>query len=515
MSSQAQWHELPRDLRDRVLKKLIAQSAQQVIGGSRLALTASPVDPFTSAPASLEQRWFLQRQALYENRLAWGISAPPEIIDDYNVDVALQALQKLQEQFPLLTTTFRVPGLEQSLEADGSTPASDTDSVVSQSQWAAVRQIRTAEQTLPVTQTTAPLSALLTGVQGWVRSRFEALAAEAFDPINGPLWKVELVSRGNKGVLLLNVCSLIGDGETVYALAECFRNNYAQLSQKRTTTQAAHAERAITTTAQPSEDVTVSHDYLDYALWQQQYHNGNGWVKDLGWWQQRLSGGVPSFWADGREGAAGSRLFEQSLSPASGAKLDACAAQYNTTPYAIMLTVYMHLLSELDGEEDIWVTSPSANRIVDGTQEMAGAFARQVIIRHQLDSELLDTPVALQHTLADTFDHDSVPHTLVHQMLQQQYPGSPLPYRYVFNYRHVSDKTPIEQVEQVDDVAFRSEPQQTETPREEDILLMVMQSGDVRHIHWYMRKDRFSPDRAAKVLHRYRELMTQFMNAVE
>lgn len=511
MSSQAQWHELPRDLRDRVLKKLIAQSAQQGIGGSRLALTAAPVDPFTSAPASLEQRWFLQRQALYENRLAWGISAPPEIIDDYNVDVALQALQKLQEQFPLLTTTF-LPGLEQSLEADGSTPTGDTATVVSQSQWAAVRQIRKTEQTLPVTQTTAPLSALLTGVQGWVRSRFEALAAEAFDPVNGPLWKVELVSRGNKGVLLLNVCSLIGDGETVYALVERFRDNYAQLSHKKPTTRVAHAELAIAAIEQPSEDDTLSHDYLDYALWQRQYHNDSGWAKDLGWWQQRLSGGVPSFWADGREGAAGSRLFEQSLSPASGAKLDACAAQYNTTPYAIMLTVYMHLLSELDGEKDIWVTSPSANRIVDGTQEMAGAFARQVIIRHQLDSELLDTPAALQHTLADTSDHDSVPHLLVHQMLQQQFPGSPSPYRYVFNYRHISDKTPSEQV---DDIAFRSEPQQTETPREEDVLLMVMQSGDVRHIHWYMRKDRFSPDRAAKVLHRYRELMTQFMNEVE
>jgi len=413
------------------------------------------------APVSMEQAWFLERQARNDNNLGWTIAAPVEIIQNVKPEAVKAALAALQTERPELTTRV--------VSVDGD--------------W---QQIRVGDQDLPFTQTALPLRAALTGARSFVRKRFEALNALRFEPETGPLWRAELVVGRGTGVLLMNFCSLVADGDTVHGLTERVKTLYAEAAADK-----------------PLSAKMARLDYADYAHWQQQCAATDKWDASLEWWRDRLAGGPPDYWNDGRGAAAPTRLYEQDIGTVTGAKLEAYAAAHKTSPYAVMLTVFMETLAELDGGDDLWVTSPMGNRFAKGSEEMAGPFARLVVLRHQ-HKRGEDNLEQVQRCLIDTAQHNTVPHRLVVKALEADTPDALLPFRYVCNYRQISETTPPDAGE---DVVFRSEPMQTEHVREEDLLFMVLQSGDQRMIHWYMRNDRFSGDRA-------RDVMAYFLKAL-
>lgn len=450
------WTTLDRQVRDRVLAKLLARETGPVATPQVAPLTkAAPGNIF---PASLEQEWFLRQQAHFGGKLAGAIAAQPLIFEKVNVDAVEAALEALQDWHPTLHTTLHP-------DAQGRSHVQALDPM----------------QEVPLTVTTPPLTAMLTGAESHVRTRFEALNAEPFDPETGPLWRAELVKRGGNAALLLSFSNLIADGDAVYRLRAAFKALYDGFSSGN----------------DPEEGMKPhAFDYHDYATWQVAQAQAGRWAKDLNWWRGHLDGGPPDYWIDGREGAGPTRLYEQVIGPETGAQLETYAKSQNTTPYAVMLTEFMSLLADMDGGRDVWVTSPSAARLVPGTEGMTGTFARQVLLRHTLP-ETGDPLTGVREMLAETFDHDQVPHLLVHNMLADMHPTAASPYRYVFNYRQIGRKTPADQKR---DHSFRSEPQQTETMREEDVLCMVMQSGEARLIHWYLRTDRFPSPRAERVL---------------
>lgn len=453
------WTQLPRGLRDRVLARLLT-----VEGSNPANAIQRRPDPDTPAPTSFEQAWFLQRQKRHDNALGWTIAAPVEIIEGVKPKAVKAALAALQAERPELTAW-----MEQT--ASG---------------WA---QSYKKVQAIPLRETTLPITAMLTGARSFVRKRFDALNAQSFDPADdAPLWRAELVTGRGTGVVMLSFCSLVADGDTAYGLMARFKELYKEMQSGKLRTPAAPGL-----------------DYADYASWQRQQASDGAWDDHLAWWRTRLAGGPPQYWADGRPEAGPTRLFEQVIGTKTGAKIEAYAASKNASPYAVMLTAFMDTLSELDGGDDLWVTSPMANRQAKGSEAMAGPFARLVVLRHQHDQNA-DNLEAVQACLIDTAEASVVPHLLVAKQLAEAHPDAPSPFRYVCNYRQVAEETPSDA--NTNDVVFMAEPVQTEHIREEDLLFMVMQSGAQRAVHWYMRNDRFSPERAHDVMQRYLENLT-------
>lgn len=321
--------------------------------------------------------------------------------------------------------------------------------------------------------------AALRDAEGWVRRRYETMLAEPFDAATGPLWRAELVSRGERGVLLLCFCSLVADGEALHLIEAELRALYA-------------AERDGTASQSPPPTL----DYADYVAAQDRLLRDARFGSALSWWRERLAGGPPEGWADGREGLGPARLYEQEIGAETGRALDAHAAVHRTTPHVVLLTEFAAVLRELDATDDVWVASATTSRQIAETQTMIGTFARLLPLR--LRWPAAGDPLGpVGATLLEALDQEPVPHVLLQEMLDAAHPAAPSPFRYIFNHRQVG-----EDAEGGDrgDVPFRAGPRHAEAHREEHILLMVLQSGERRRLHWYLRTDRFGPADAERLL---------------
>ncbi|KQT54860.1 hypothetical protein ASG43_04780 [Aureimonas sp. Leaf454] len=447
--------ELPRALRDAVFGKLVARRRASA---SPAEASIPHADRTGRLPVSLEQAFILRQQSRFGGRVAWTIAAPPLILEDVDVEALRRAVAVLTRRHDALHMTIEADGEGHRLRLDpGALP--------------------------PLTVTRLPLTAALTGLEAWIRKRYERMLALGFDPETGPLWRAELVSRGKRGVLLTSFCSLVADGEALHLVAAELMELY-------------EAERGGASLAEP---VSPRLDYADYAAAQATDIRAGRFEGALGWWRARLAGGPPVSWSTGaqaREGAGSALLYEQVLSPRTGRALDAFAALHRTTPHVVLLTEFLRVLRRIDGEDDLWVASATTARDRAQTRAMVGSFARLMPLRLSWpdSGEPLD---AVHAALVETMDREPVPHLLLQDMLETAHPGASSAFRYIFNHRLVGE-TPEEK--ETADVAFRPGPPHAEAAREEDILLMVLQSGERRELHWYLRADRFRPADAEEML---------------
>jgi Condensation domain len=445
----AHWSRLPRDVRDRVLKTLIERRHEK---GDAQLLHLRKADRSGLLPASLEQTVFLRQYERFGGRVAWTMAAPPIILEKVDDARIRQAITKLAHRHDVLHATFRKTENRFFLHLDKTSP-------------------------VPFTISKMPLTIALTGAENWVRRRYDAMLAEPFNPETGPLWRAELCSFAGRGVILLTFCSAIVDGESLYLIDQDLRSLLATVHDEGGPTQAF--------------------DYADYALTQDDMLRSGRFDDTRNWWRTQLAGGPPARWADGRDAIASSHLSEQVIGAKTGRALDAYAAQHRTTAPVVLLTQFMALVRELDGGDDLWVSSAMATRDIPGTETMIGTFARQALLRYQWPEN--GNPLRGIHDLmARTMERPPVPHLLIRDDLEKAYPQAPSAFRYVFNYRLVAPSA--DTLEDDHDVAYRAGPKTDEAAREEDILLLIMQSGERRLIHWYLRSDRFSKAQAEHLL---------------
>lgn len=446
------WSRLSPDVRDSVLRKLIERRRKS---DARATLKLRIADRASETlPASLEQSLFLRQFDRFGDRLAWTIGAPPIVLDNIDAERAKAALSVLQRRHDVLRMRFeRIPsGFAMKIAKDAP---------------------------LPFTAGKVPLKSALLGPEEWVSKRYAAMLALPFDPWKGPLWRAELYTFAGRGVLLLNYCSAIVDGESVYMLEREIRHMLD-----------GGAEGSL-------PEMAV--DYADYAFTQQQFLLEGKMDVALEWGRERLSGGPPATWIDGRAPLSESRLYEQTLARKTTRALDAYAAAHRTTPHTVLLTEFMRLIRDIDASDDIWVSSASASRDLPGCETMIGTFARQSILRYAWP-KTGDPLAGIHGAMAELMDQPPIPHLLIHNLLEAAYPQAPSAFRYVFNHR-LSDPMPGNRPDH--DIAFKPSPDFSSGEREEDILLLVMPSDEQRRLHWYLRSDRFAEADAKALLERY------------
>lgn len=446
------WSRLTPNIRDAVLKKLIERRRTSDAGALptlRIADRGSK-----TLHASLEQSLFLRQFDRFGNRLAWTIGAPPIVLDKIDSEAARAALSAVQQRHEVLRMRFDRSPRGFFMKIDDDTP-------------------------LPFSAGKVPLKSALLGPRGWVSKRYAAMLDIPFDPWSGPLWRAELYTFAGRGVLLLNYCSAIVDGESVYMLDREIRNLLDGGSAETL------PEKAV--------------DYADYAFTQQQLVLEGNLDHALDWWRERLSGGPPAGWIDRRPPLAESRLFEQTLGQRTSRAIDAYAAAHGTTPHTVLLTEFMAMLRELDASDDIWVSSASAQRDLPGCETMIGTFARQSILRFGWPQNG-DPLKGIHGAMAEMMDQPPIPHMLIQEMLETNYPKAPSAFRYVFNHR-LNDPMPGDESDK--DVVLKPLPEFASGEREEDILLLVMPSQSQRRLQWYLRSDRFTEGEAKALLERY------------
>ncbi|MCY8548284.1 condensation domain-containing protein, partial [Bacillus vallismortis] len=185
-----------------------------------------------------------------------------------------------------------------------------------------------------------------------------------FDLSQAPLFRAGLVKVANeKHVLLVDMHHIISDGVSVQLLIREFTDLYANRQLKPLRIQ-----------------------YKDYAVWQQQFKQGDSYQKQETYWQQQLSGNLPvlELPTDKRRPAeqqfTGGKVTFQ-MDKKITARIKRIARQNRSTLYMTLVALYSAFLSRVSGQDDIVIGSPIAGRPHADLEAVLGMFVNTLALR--------------------------------------------------------------------------------------------------------------------------------------
>ena len=194
-----------------------------------------------------------------------------------------------------------------------------------------------------------------------------------FDLARGPLLRVRLLRLAeDEQVLLVTLHHIISDGWSIDILSREVVALYEAFSQ-----------------GQPSPLAELPLQYVDFAVWQKQWLQGEALETQLSYWRQRLGDNTPPLQlpADrapsdvpSYRGANQNAVVSKELTQA----LRALSRREGATLFMTMVAAFKLLLSRLSGQEDIIVGTPIAGRNRAETESLIGIFLNTLILRTDL-----------------------------------------------------------------------------------------------------------------------------------
>lgn len=194
-----------------------------------------------------------------------------------------------------------------------------------------------------------------------------------FDLARGPLLRVHLLQLAeDEQVLLVTLHHIISDGWSIDILSREVVALYEAFSQ-----------------GQPSPLTELPLQYVDFAVWQKQWLQGEALETQLSYWRQRLGDNTPPLQlpADrapsdvpSYRGANQNAVVSKDLTQA----LRALSRREGATLFMTMVAAFKLLLSRLSGQEDIIVGTPIAGRNRAETESLIGIFLNTLILRTDL-----------------------------------------------------------------------------------------------------------------------------------
>jgi amino acid adenylation domain-containing protein len=243
-----------------------------------------------------------------------------------------------------------------------------------------------------------------------VQQLAQAEARSAFDLARGPLLRATLLRLDEREhVLLLIQHHIITDawsiGLFMQELSVCYP-----------------AYCAGTTPALPELPI----QYADYAIWQREQLQGDGFQEQLAYWRRQMAGaGVLELPTDRRRPALQSfagALHHFALSPRLTAALKRLSQREGVTLFMTLLGAFQALLMRYSGQQDIVVGSPVAGRTRDETEHLIGCFINTIVLRTNLagDPTFRALLGRVRATALGAFAHQDLPFERLVEELQSQ-----------------------------------------------------------------------------------------------
>ena len=195
-------------------------------------------------------------------------------------------------------------------------------------------------------------------------------AHHTFDLQRGPLFKAKLIRlEAEDHILLLTLHHIVCDGWSNGVLVREVGEIYDAFSQ-----------------GLPSPHDELPIQYADFAAWQQEWLDSDGFDDQLAYWKQQLGNELPAldiptdFPRNKNRASFGdieSLLLPQPLTRA----IKALSQREDATPFMIFLTAFNVLLHRYSGQDNILVGSPTANRQQSETEGLIGAFANTLLLK--------------------------------------------------------------------------------------------------------------------------------------
>ncbi len=324
-------------------------------------------------------------------------------------------------------------------------------------------------------------------VIGWA----QAQAATVFDLGSGPLWCARLLSHeAGHNELLLTVHHLIFDGWSLALLLEDWQSCYQQLQQQRAPIPAPELQ------------------FFDYATWLLMQPESSA---DVDYWQQALAGYQPlalptdferpvrqSFQVD---------TCTRTLDSTTLNRLQQLATRYRTTPFVVLSSSWMLLLSRYSDQDDVVVGTHIACRDQPLLQALPGMLLNNLVLRARLQPhmrfcELLEQQQDSNHK---AFAHSGLAFEQLVRLLGEQRDSSRHP---VYQTTVVVDNSAISDLQADNPMALELLPA-CQCHGHMDLELNVQQLNDQMRANFVYAKDLFERQTIEQMADQFVSLLDQ------
>ena len=271
-----------------------------------------------------------------------------------------------------------------------------------------------------------------------VRQQAIASAQTRFDLTQAPLLRVTLLRLGDaESVVLLTLHHIIADGWSMEVLLRELGLLY----------------RAHLTGADPALPA-LPIQYGDFAVWQRQWLQGAVLERQLGYWQEQLSGTLPVLQLPTDFPRARVQTFRGAvenfaLSAELSDGLKALAQRQSTTLFVTLLTAFKVLLFRYTGQRDLLVGTPIANRNRAEVEGLIGFFVNTLVLRTSIggaspthltpQATFLELLEQLKTTTYQAYEHQDLPFEKLVEALQ---PERDLSYNPLFQVKFRLENAP-------------------------------------------------------------------------
>lgn len=165
--------------------------------------------------------------------------------------------------------------------------------------------------------------------------------------------------------------------------------------------------------------------YVDYAVWQREWLEGDYLENELGYWREQLANlpvlhslplDKPRPKALTFDGDAHAQLFDPALTD----RIRAFCKTRDVTLYMFLQSAFATLLARFSGETDIVMGMPVAGRIHKDLEPMLGFFVNNLVLRSRLhdNPRFSDFLAEQRRRILEAQDHQAVPFEVLVDRLQ-------------------------------------------------------------------------------------------------
>ena len=240
-------------------------------------------------------------------------------------------------------------------------------------------------------------------------------AQQPFDLDQAPLVRARLLKLAEQDfLLLLTFHHIISDGWSSNVL---FRELAALYD--------------AFTHGQPSPLPPLPLQYVDFAIWQQEYIKRNGLSEQLAYWKQQLTGApttldLPTDHPRPASPSSRGSLYVMTLPSELVDELKTLSRQQGTTLYITLVAAFQCLLSRYSSQEDLVLGMVASGRTQAELEPLIGFFVNTLVLRTDLSSnptfsELLKR---VREVVLQAHAHQDVPFDyLVKELQPERIPG--------------------------------------------------------------------------------------------
>ncbi|HEY1353581.1 MAG TPA: amino acid adenylation domain-containing protein [Ktedonobacteraceae bacterium] len=328
-----------------------------------------------------------------------------------------------------------------------------------------------------------------------------AEAGAPFSLSRGPLLRVHLLRLGpEEHIFLLTLHHIIADGWSLGVIERELTVLYSAFRRRR-----------------PSPLPEPELQYVDVALWQRAWLQGEELARQLAYWQSQLAA-APTLLAlptdyprPATQGLQG-RQLTFTLPPDLVAGLRALAHRQHTTLFPLLLAAWQTLLHRYTGQAEILVGTPVANRRRPEVEQLVGMFVNTLVLRASLadNPPFLELLARVQRSTLEAYEHQDLPFERLVDALQ---PGRELSHSPLFQVMLTFVQTPAQRLSLPDLKARSLEIHGGSALC--DLWLTLIQQGEASGLRGILeyRSDLFAPARMQRLLTHLRILLHSIVSS--